>query len=565
MRGGRVQQGVVRAISSKVRRWRWAKGRCSAWLAGFVLAVAAPARGAAPQHALEELEHWVAEHKSDRKLSFEELDGLEYRLQRLEQDEPLDFEQRQRALETHIEVMNLEAVLPDPVRLGGGRFAALRLREKTPRQLGLRYALVQLERGAPPRLDLWLAQTFLAAQGLLEPTEAARQARRRSLAAIEIMGRRRSAATVSALFACATSGEPHIERAGWQALTGWHTREIDRFMLVRLTQLCAEGAWTSAHELARHFHGAQFPLSEAKAEELAAHCRNGLIGSQWRDVVRTVRLTQLFPDEWIVPALIESLAVWIDRRDDDRGRLRVESDLIGALEKRSGRSIGAHPERWAIWWNARRRGLASSNDPAQRQLATQATFFGIPPSSDRVCFVLDASGSMETPFAAAARPMSESKAKSARRHSRYDEALQQMRDFLRGLGPTARFSLVCFNDGARMWRRELQLAQPAAIDDALAWARSQGPGGGTELRAGIATALAVDRAGALDPGRIEADTLIVLCDGETAEGPGWIPAFFERAVPLTCIAVHAVQIGGSSDGALEQMAELSGGDYVEVK
>jgi hypothetical protein len=57
---------------------------------------------------------------------------------------------------------------------------------------------------------------------------------------------------------------------------------------------------------------------------------------------------------------------------------------------------------------------------------------------------------------------------------------------------------------------------------------------------------------------------VLLCDGGTAEGPGWVADFVRDVAKPRGLVLHAVQVGGDSDGALEGLAKLSGGDFVMV-
>jgi hypothetical protein len=77
--------------------------------------------------------------------------------------------------------------------------------------------------------------------------------------------------------------------------------------------------------------------------------------------------------------------------------------------------------------------------------------------------------------------------------------------------------------------------------------------------------LRLDRSGTPNLERLEEDTVIVLCDGATAEGPGWVAPLLERVGAASAVAFHCVQLGsGGGDGALRLLAELSGGEYVET-
>jgi hypothetical protein len=58
--------------------------------------------------------------------------------------------------------------------------------------------------------------------------------------------------------------------------------------------------------------------------------------------------------------------------------------------------------------------------------------------------------------------------------------------------------------------------------------------------------------------------MVLLCDGGTAEGSGWVAGFVRDVAKPRGLVLHAVQVGGGSDGALEELARLSGGDFIKV-
>jgi hypothetical protein len=59
--------------------------------------------------------------------------------------------------------------------------------------------------------------------------------------------------------------------------------------------------------------------------------------------------------------------------------------------------------------------------------------------------------------------------------------------------------------------------------------------------------------------------VIVLCDGETAESQQWVRPLLERVNQDACLVFHCVQIGSAGDGTLQRLAELSGGEFVQVE
>jgi hypothetical protein len=136
--------------------------------------------------------------------------------------------------------------------------------------------------------------------------------------------------------------------------------------------------------------------------------------------------------------------------------------------------------------------------------------------------------------------------------------------FATRLGPEARFGVTLFHSGAERWRGGLVPADEAGVKAARRWLESEHPDGGTQLFAGLARALDLGPGGRLDPARVEADTVVVLCDGDTAEGPGGVLPWLARSNGDAELVFHCVQIGGLGDGTLELLAKGTGGSFVRV-
>jgi Mg-chelatase subunit ChlD len=256
-------------------------------------------------------------------------------------------------------------------------------------------------------------------------------------------------------------------------------------------------------------------------------------------------------DDPAVPALIEALAVWISRRERGEGSRRIESELMRELERRSGRRIGAHPERWTAWWKTKSAAGATAQVTDEPRPRTHAGFFGLRPVTDRVVFVIDRSGSMSGAFGAG-------------ENTRYGEAIAQMLAFLRELGPTTRFRVVLFSTDTVVWKDRLQPANEGNLRAVERWLRYHPPAGATNLKPAVEHVFRLDGNGRAGVERIEEDSVVVLCDGVTASGSAWVRPLLERTNDDACLAFHCVQIGGRSDGTLETLAAESGGDYVTV-
>ena len=149
-------------------------------------------------------------------------------------------------------------------------------------------------------------------------------------------------------------------------------------------------------------------------------------------------------------------------------------------------------------------------------------------------------------------------------HSRYEEAVEQMMIFLQGAGEQTRFNVILFSD--EQVRSSAMLV--SATDDMLERARrsllERVPDGATHLRPAIELALKLDKSGNVDPEELEADTIIVLCDGETSRGPGWVRPLLKKIQADARVVFHCVLVGLRGDGALRSLAESTGGDYIQI-
>jgi len=422
-------------------------------------------------------------------------------------------------------------------------------------------AFEALGRGLDLDRDELLAAAVAAQIGDDDPKRPLERRR----AALEALRSRHAASTLAALAAATADPRREIRDGAAACLVGWDAEPAHRAQIALWVRLRSDPKWVRAQTLDRHFAALRLAFESPLESALFGALSGDLLSMDWRTTVRALRASEALSNERAVPVLIESLASWLGRRPSSKNaapiqpnRLRpqpwsarIENEFVLALQRRSGKRIGAHPDRWARWWKTAQDDQEPGEANAPQQ-ASRAGFYGLRPVTDRVCFVIDRSGSM-----ASAQPGGEG--------SRYRQALGQLERFVRELGPGARFRVVLFSEGVQVWRDTLAPATPAVLAEALTWAGYQKPDGGTELRPAIESVLRLDRAGNPNLERLEEDTVIVLCDGATAEGAGWVPPLLERVGATSAVAFHCVQLGsGGGDGALRLLAELSGGEYVET-
>lgn len=400
----------------------------------------------------------------------------------------------------------------------------------------------------------WVESEFITTEWVCRTVlgRAAEHPAARRASAVEVLAGRNEPGTLPAIFTCARAPERELRDAAMATLAGWPNERVHNFMASQLDRWRRDRDWLAANILREHFEHAYLAPASSVRRRLQTTLREGVVADDWREASALLEIAEVLDDRIAVPALLDGLETWAARRGTDAGSRRMEGDLVAELRRRSGRIIGNHPQRWRTWWERESSGVESAGTEPREAPRTSAGFFGLRPETDRLIFVIDRSGSMEERFGTG-------------QDTRHDEAIRQMLLLLRSLGEETRFGIVVFSGGTHLWRRELSPATDSNLENARRWLHAHPPKGGTNLRPGIERALRIGRDGKPDLERLEADTVMVLCDGATAEGRTWVQPFLDRILDATRIRFHGVQIGGAGDGTLQALAQGTGGEFVQVR
>lgn len=286
---------------------------------------------------------------------------------------------------------------------------------------------------------------------------------------------------------------------------------------------------------------------QAKKLRLFDYVRLRLEHPSWREATRALALAPRFEVAEVVPLLIQGLGVWSQRSSG--GSRRVRTEYQRALKTLTGRDFGRDPAAWARWWMTALEGGNLPEMGEDRPEQTEATFYELRPSSDRILFLIDRSGSMRE--------------RQEGTRTRFQDAMERLQYTLRDLGDETQFGVVLFNSTGHKFRNKLVSATPETLKELETWGKRIQPDGGTDLHSGLRVALPGLEEGTTHPTEIDYDTVIVLCDGET-ESDSWVAPWLAKYNLDARVVFHCVNIGGQPGGVLEALAKGSGGTFINV-
>jgi len=241
-----------------------------------------------------------------------------------------------------------------------------------------------------------------------------------------------------------------------------------------------------------------------------------------------------------------AIAPLIDRLEVEESA-RVRAAVAEALFRIAGQPLEDIAAAWRAWWGEKGAGFAVPAEVPQRKAVTGgtvATFHGVPLRSERVCFVLDRSESMEA---------IDARSKGQRR-TRLEASVAELLQALSRLRDEARVNVVFFGTDVEPWRKSLV---PLGASNRAALAKhlqGQAPRGATNLYDALDLAL-------LDP---SVDTILLLSDGAPSAGRYIEGDEILRAVrrrnQTRRVAIHTVSVGTDSR-LLRDLAAQNGGTY----
>lgn len=258
-----------------------------------------------------------------------------------------------------------------------------------------------------------------------------------------------------------------------------------------------------------------------------------------------------------------SLPVLIERLDVELGRMR--EDVYGALCVLSGEDFGRGSERWRRWWTNEGSTFEppSATELEERERTRREreedqggtrgpTFYGVEVFSERVCFVLDVSGSMRINAGAGVDPEAP---QDPTKPSRMDVAKEQLADIVRAFPDGKLFNVIFFESEVRSLSQSLVKMKKTMRQKSLRFIREQYSLGGTALYPALQLAFA-------DP---LVDTIYLISDGAPTEGEVTDIEEIRARVAVWNAArhvrIHGITIGQDST-LLRWLTADTGGTYL---
>lgn len=315
-------------------------------------------------------------------------------------------------------------------------------------------------------------------------------------------------------------------------------------------------------------------LSENKDPALRMGAAHGL--AELRTLAAVERLHGMLIDpEWSVRVEVldqlgrlrrkDTIPHLIKRLGKERGRFRL--DVYAVLRHLTGLDLGVKPDRWEQWWAGEGERFelppAATAERLERErrdvdpgdgTSAHPSFYGFRVVSERVCFVLDVSGSMRLQ---SGTENGDPAPGGATGPTRMEVAKEQLKAALRGYPDGMLFNMIFFETEVRAWQKHLVKMKKSTRQGAMRWVHEQYALGSTALYPALKLAFEDELV----------DTIYLLTDGAPTEGEitdiREIRAEVRRWNSARHVVIHGITMGQDST-LLHWLTEDTGGNYTRI-
>ncbi|MEM7234130.1 MAG: hypothetical protein AAF517_18275, partial [Planctomycetota bacterium] len=266
-----------------------------------------------------------------------------------------------------------------------------------------------------------------------------------------------------------------------------------------------------------------------------------------------LRTLKVFRSKEVIGAMIERL-----EKEKDEG-LRIEA--LRRLVDLTGKNIGLEAADWKKWWDVAEKNFKPGKKSKSRtvSITPDLKYFGIEVASKRVCFVIDASKSMDQGingrggFGRGGR-RGGGRGGGGGGGSKLEVMKKELTTILKKLPETTYVNIIYFHARPYAWKKELHSLKGRGRSEAIDFVN--------ELRTDLLTNIYDSLELALKDKRV--DTIFLLSDGQPVGGKYSAPADILREIGalnrLRGARIHTISFGPDTE-FLEDLAEQNGGDY----
>ena len=239
----------------------------------------------------------------------------------------------------------------------------------------------------------------------------------------------------------------------------------------------------------------------------------------------------------------------IDVVDEREGRARHAAVLL--LQEITGYKIGADARSWRYFFLKHRTEGTDFRHPkaGSGEDSDTISYMGIPLLGDKVIFVLDSSGSMNSNM-------------GEQYGSRGQHAVRNLVQLLPRLPQSARFDVIFFDDGvSRLSSGKLLAREESRINSATRWLENRHFDGGTNLFGGLEKAFTTE----------DVEEIILLTDGMPSAGsiqqPSRILSWINRRNRWKNIRISTIGLSAPGDSGrfLGKLAQQNSGVYRAIR
>ena len=247
-----------------------------------------------------------------------------------------------------------------------------------------------------------------------------------------------------------------------------------------------------------------------------------------------------------------SITPLLDRMERESSVIRAA--ILNDLRLLTGEDFGYSTQMWRNWWRDHEetfqiptleetQAAQAKRDDRKESNRTKASFYGMRIISDRLCFVIDNSGSMTN--------------KTPSGKTRLKAMQDQLTETMTNLPDGTLLNMAFFAARVELWSDELKILNANSRKDAIEMITEIGTSGATMTYEGLLAGLA-------DP---RVDTIYLLTDGQPYGGAlpnaGDILREVGRLNSVRHVVIHCISVGRDS-GFLQNLAEQNNGEYARV-